>query len=56
MNGMLGDIHFIVGVPLQVDGQTVGAVFSTQPIVNGLTPYIAAIFKMFLSLRSLRSL
>lgn len=47
MNGMLGDIHFIVGVPLQVDGQTVGAVFSTQPIVNGLTPYIAAIFKMF---------
>lgn len=47
LGGQLGNIHFIVGVPLVVDDETIGAVFATQPIVDGLSPYIAAIFKMF---------
>lgn len=47
LGGQLGSIHFIVGVPLTADGEIIGAVFSTMPIVNGLSPYVAAIFKMF---------
>ncbi len=47
LGGQLGSIHFIVGVPLTADGEIIGAVFSTMPIVDGLSPYIAAIFKMF---------
>lgn len=47
LGGQLGSIHFVVGVPLTADGEIIGAVFSTMPIVNGLSPYVAAIFKMF---------
>lgn len=47
LGGALSDIHFIVAAPVEVDGVTAGYVFSTQPIVGGLTPYIAGIFRMF---------
>lgn len=47
LDGQLGSIHFIVGVPLTADGEIIGAVFSTMPVVDGLSPYVAAIFKMF---------
>lgn len=50
--GTLGDdlpeLSFIVGSPVVIDGETVGVVFATQPIVGGLSPYIIAIFRMFL--------
>ncbi len=47
LGGILSDIHFVVSSPIVVDGQTVAVVFTTQPIVDGLTPYILGIFRMF---------
>lgn len=47
LGGILNDIYFIVSSPVVVDGQTVAVVFITQPIVDGLTPYISGIFRMF---------
>lgn len=47
LDGSLSDIHFIVGSPVVVNGKTVAVVFATQPIVDGLAPYIFAIFRMF---------
>lgn len=47
LGGLLSDIHFIVSSPIVVDGKTVAVVFTTQPIVDGLTPYILGIFRMF---------
>ena len=47
LGGSLHDIHFIVSVPVVVNNETVAVVFATQPIVEGLTPYVAAIFRMF---------
>ncbi len=47
LGGSLSDIHFVVAAPIDVDGQTAGVVFSTQPVIDGLTPYIAGIFRMF---------
>ncbi len=47
LGGSLSDIHFIVSSPVVVEGQTVAVVFATQPIVDGLTPYILGIFRMF---------
>lgn len=47
LGGSLSDIHFIVAAPVKVNGDIAGYVFSTQPVVDGLTPYISGIFKMF---------
>ncbi len=47
LDGTLSDIHFVVASPVDVDGQTAGVVFSTQPVIDGLTPYVAGIFRMF---------
>ena len=47
LNGILSDIHFIVSSPVIVNGKTIAVVYATQPIVGGLTPYIATIFRMF---------
>ena len=47
LGNSLSDIHFIVSAPVVVNGQTVAVVFTTQPIVDGLTPYILGIFRMF---------
>lgn len=47
LNGNLSDIHFIVASPIDVNGETAAVVFSTQPVVGGLTPYVAGIFRMF---------
>lgn len=47
LGGSLSDIHFIVASPVVVDGETAGVVFSTQPIIYGLAPYIFGIFRMF---------
>ena len=47
LGGSLHDIHFIVSSPIVVNGETVAIVFATQPIVEGLVPYVGAIFRMF---------
>lgn len=47
LGGSLSDIHFIVSAPVIVEEQTVAVVFITQPIVDGLAPYIYGIFRMF---------
>lgn len=47
LGGLLNDVHFVVSSPIVVQGQTVAVVFATQPIVDGLTPYILGIFRMF---------
>lgn len=47
LDGSLSDIHFIVGSPVVVNGKTIAVVFATQPVVDGLAPYIFAIFRMF---------
>ncbi len=45
--GASGDLSFIVGTPIVVNDVTVGVVYATQPIVEGLSPYVMAIFRMF---------
>lgn len=47
LDGNLSDIHFIVASPIYVNGEVAAVVFSTQPVVGGLTPYVAGIFRMF---------
>lgn len=47
LDGMLSNLHFIVGAPVISAGKTVGAIFVTQPVIEGLTPYVAGIFRMF---------
>lgn len=47
LGGVFENIHFIVSSPLRVNGEVVGAVFATQPVTDGLTPYVATIFRMF---------
>ena len=45
--GNSGDLSFIVGTPIVVNDITEGVVFATQPIVEGLSPYVMAIFRRF---------
>ncbi len=47
LGGVLSDVHFIASAPVVVNGKTVAVVFSTQSIIDGLTPYIAGILRMF---------
>ncbi|MDY6015997.1 MAG: HAMP domain-containing sensor histidine kinase [Oscillospiraceae bacterium] len=47
LGGSLNSIHFVVAAPVVVNDEAVAVVFATQPVVDGLTPYVAAIFKMF---------
>ena len=48
LGGSLSSIHFIVSSPVVVNGKTVAVVFSTQSVVDGLTPYIAGILRVFM--------
>lgn len=48
LGGVLNDIHFVVSSPVVVKGQTVAVVFSTQSVIDGLTPYVAGILRMFM--------
>ena len=47
LGGVLHNIHFIVSAPVVVDGEVVAVVFATQPVVEGLAPYVGSIFRMF---------
>ncbi|MBO5230547.1 MAG: HAMP domain-containing histidine kinase [Clostridia bacterium] len=47
LGGVLSDIHFTVASPIDVNGEVAAVVFSTQPVIGGLTPYVAGIFRMF---------
>ncbi len=47
LGGSLHEVHFVVSAPVVVEGETVAVVFATQPVVAGLAPYVAAIFRMF---------
>ncbi len=47
LGGMLSNLHFIVGAPIVSSGQTVGLIFVTQSVIDGLMPYVAGIFRMF---------
>ena len=47
LGGALGDVGFVVASPIIVNGEAAGVVFSTQPLVDGLAPYIFGIFRMF---------
>ena len=47
LDGMLGDICFIVSAPVRAGEEVLGVVYATQPILDGLAPYILGIFRMF---------
>ena len=47
LGGALSDAHFIVSSPIVVNGKTVAVVFSTQSVIDGLTPYVAGILRVF---------
>ncbi len=47
LGGALSGVNFVVSSPVIVGGKTVAVVFSTQSIVDGLTPYVTGILKMF---------
>ncbi len=47
LGGSLSDSHFVVSSPVIVNGKTVAVVFSTQSVIDGLTPYVAGILRMF---------
>ena len=44
LGGMLDGLHFVVGSPVKASGKTIGTVFVTQPVIEGLMPYVAGIF------------
>lgn len=47
LGGALSNAHFIVSSPIVVNGKTVAVVFSTQSVIDGLTPYVAGILRVF---------
>ena len=47
LNGALNNICFIASSPIKVGDKVIGVVYATQPIVEGLAPYILGIFEMF---------
>ena len=47
LDGALREVSFIVSAPVKAGGSVVGIVYATQPVVDGLAPYILGIFRMF---------
>ncbi len=47
LNGALDEVNFIVSAPVTVRGQVSAVVYATQPVLDGLAPYIFGIFRMF---------
>ncbi len=45
LGGLLQGSNFIVSSPVIVRGRTVAVVFSTQPIIDGLAPYVSGILR-----------
>lgn len=49
LNGADEDINFITCSPVTVDGKLIAFVVATQPVTEGLTPYVAAVLRIFLT-------
>ncbi len=47
LDGALNGVNFIVSAPVKTGDDIVGVVYATQPVVDGLAPYILGIFRMF---------
>lgn len=47
LGGTLDTVHFVAGAPITVGGKVVGVVYATQPVLEGLAPYVFGIFRMF---------
>ena len=49
LDGSAQITDFIICTPVIVDGRTIAFVVATQPIIEGLTPYVAAVLRLFLT-------
>lgn len=47
LGGALKNVSFIASAPVMVGNRTVAVVYATQPVLDGLAPYILGIFRMF---------
>ncbi|MBO5859054.1 MAG: HAMP domain-containing histidine kinase [Clostridia bacterium] len=47
LDGALEGVNFIVSAPVKAGNKTVGVVYATQPVLDGLAPYVSGIFRMF---------
>ena len=47
LDGALSGVNFIVSAPVRVGNEIVGVVYATQPVLDGLAPYVFGIFRMF---------
>lgn len=48
LGGSLDSVHFVVCSPVMISNQPIAIVVTTQSVVDGLSPYVAAILRMFL--------
>ena len=48
LDGLYSGIHIIVSEKITVNGETIGYVFATQPVVEGLGPFIGGMIKLFI--------
>jgi len=49
LGGSLDSVHFVVCMPIMISNQPVAIVVTTQSVVDGLSPYVAAILRMFVT-------
>ncbi len=47
LDGALNGVNFIVSAPVRAGNEIVGVVYATQPVFDGLAPYVLGIFRMF---------
>ncbi len=47
LGGMLSENSFVASAPITVGNKVVGIVYATQPVLDGLAPYVWGIFEMF---------
>lgn len=49
LGGSLDAVHFVVCRPVVIANQPVAIVVTTQSVIDGLSPYVAAILRMFIT-------
>jgi len=47
LDGLYDELHIVVSEKITVDGKTIGYVFATQPVVEGLRPFISGMLRLF---------
>ena len=48
LDGMYDETHIVVSDKIEANGETIGYVFATEPIVEGFRPFIVGMLRLFL--------